>query len=101
MNQIINVVVNSEAGCNIHDEEFTHTIVGIIGGLCLDEIGGQSDAYLVSECVKDWIADNSGILGSNSNNDVMVDLFMHSEHEQQDNGLIKYFVVDNHEVLIV
>ena len=101
MKQIISVVVNSESGCNIHDEEFTHTLVGVIGGLCLDEIGGESDSHLISQCVNEWLYDNSGLLGSNVNDDVSVDLIMHGKYEQQDNGFIKYFEVVDFEVSII
>lgn len=100
MKQVINVVVNSESGCNIYDDEFTHTVIGMIGGICLDEQGGESDFYLISECVKEWISDNSGLIGSRVDDDVDVDLVMRSVYEQQGNGFIKYFEVESHEVTI-
>ena len=100
MKQIINVVVNSESGCNIHNDEFTHSVIGMIGGICLDEIGGESDFYLISECVREWLSDNSGIIGSSIDDDVDIELVMRSVYEQQDNGFIKYFEVESHEVSI-
>jgi hypothetical protein len=55
---IVDVVIQTESGCDPSDGEYTALITGFVGALDITAVGGTDDATLIKEAVDEAIMNN-------------------------------------------
>ena len=95
MKQIVEVLVLSEDGCNILNDEYSVSLVGVVGGLNLTEHGGESDIDLIKTAVTDWISGHESLMNDNVDEDTSLLLQMSSKEEHEEGYTNKWFEVDS------
>jgi hypothetical protein len=55
---IVDVLIQTEDGCNYLDGEYTVSIIGFVGSLDLTAVGGTDDATLIKECIDNAVMSN-------------------------------------------
>ena len=48
---IVDVLIQTQEGCNYLDGEYTASIISFVGSLDLTAVGGNDDATLIKECI--------------------------------------------------
>ena len=93
--QIVQVQVDSENGCDILQEEYSVYLIGIIGGIELTENGGESDYHRIKEGIDTWLTENKNMFENDEDSDTKITLTLSERYERQDVFTTKWFEVDN------
>ncbi len=97
MSDIVQVEIILQDGCTVADREYQVVIVGFIGGIDLDDHGGQSEVDLIKEAVDnfmmvDLIQDKAPFL-------ITANLKKHLENNCDHQIRNEYFEVDGYEFM--
>lgn len=94
-NQIVQVAIYKESGCDLTQEEYSISLVGVIGGLDFDEKGGESDYHLIKYGIAEWLSAEGKEINHGIDQEFEVTVTMSERYEQQDVSFIKWFEVDS------
>lgn len=92
--QIVYMCISSESGCDILQDEFSMTLLGMFGCIDFTERGGESDCDLIREAVYEWINENTATLKEMIDQEFEILLQMSERTEREDVFTNKWFEVD-------
>lgn len=95
--QIVSVAIYKESGCDITQEEYSISLVGVIGGLDFDEKGGESDYHLIKNAVEEWISCEHKSFDHGIDAEYEITVTMTERCEQEELYFNKWFEVDSFE----
>ncbi|AUR82849.1 hypothetical protein NVP1029O_16 [Vibrio phage 1.029.O._10N.261.55.A7] len=93
--QIVQIVIYKESGCDIREEEYSVTLIGMMGSIIFNENGGESDYHLIKTAVEEWVSSEVENIDHGIDQEYEITLIMSERYELQDVFSVKWFEVDS------